>query len=74
MAIAQTIQAGKSQDEIAKTVDAYAALDTEMTAIEMRAFAKIAQVLRDDQKARMPGVYRMMRGIFNTKDWNDPTL
>jgi len=74
LAIAQTIQAGKSQDEIDKTVAAYAALDTQMTAIELRSFAKIAQVLRDDQKTRMPAVYRIMRGLFNTKDWNDPTL
>ena len=73
LAIAQAVQAGASQDEIAKTVNAYAALDTEMTAIELRSFTKIAQVLREDQKPRMPGMYRMLRGLFNTKDWNDPT-
>jgi hypothetical protein len=71
LAIAQAIQAGGSKDEIAKTVDAYAALDTEMTSIELRSFARIAQVLREDQKPRMPGLYRMMRGLFNTRDWND---
>lgn len=71
LAIAQAIQAGGSQDEIAKAVDAYAALDTEMTAIELRSFARIAQVLHEDQKFRMPGLYRMMRGLFNTRDWND---
>jgi hypothetical protein len=71
LAIAQAIQAGGSQDEIGKTVDAYAALDTEMTSIELRSFARIAQVLREDQKPKMPGMYFMMRGIFNTRDWND---
>jgi hypothetical protein len=73
LAIAQAIQAGQSQDPIAKTVDAYAALDAQMAAIELRAFTKVAQILRDDQKPRMPGLYRMMRGLFNTKDWNDPS-
>jgi hypothetical protein len=73
LAIAQAIQAGRTQDEIAKTVDAYAALDTGMTAIELRTFSKIAQILREDQKVRMPGFYRMLRGLFNTKDWNDPS-
>ena len=71
LAIAQAIQAGGSQDEIAKAVDAYAALDTAMTSIELRSFARIAGVVREDQKARMPGLYRMMRGLFNTRDWND---
>jgi len=71
LAIAQAIQGGASQDGIAKTIDAYAALDTEMTAIELRSFAKIVQLLHDDQKPRVPGLYRMMRGLFNTKDWND---
>jgi hypothetical protein len=73
LAIAQAVQAGASPDEIAMAVSAYAALDTEMTAIELRSFTRIAQVLREDQKPRMPGIYRMMRGLFNTKDWNDPT-
>lgn len=73
LAIAQAIQAGRTEEEIAKTVDAYAALDTEMTAIELRSFAKVAQILREEQKARMPGLYRMLRGLFNTKDWNDPS-
>ena len=73
LAIAQAVQAGASQDEIAKMVSAYAALDTEMTAIELRSFTRIAQVLREDQKLRMPGMYRMLRGLFHTKHWNDPT-
>jgi hypothetical protein len=71
LAIAQAIQAGGSREDIAKAVDAYAALDTAMTSIELRSFAKIAGVVREDQKARMPGLYRMMHGLFNTKDWND---
>jgi len=73
LAIAQAIQGGGGQDEIANTVDAYATLDTEMTSIELRCFARIARVLREDQKPRMPGLYRMMRGLFNTRDWNDPS-
>ena len=69
--IAQSVQAGKSQDEIGKALDAYAALDTQMTAIELRSLASISKVLTQEQQARLSGLFWMMRGIFKNKNWND---
>ena len=69
--IAEAVQAGKSQDEIGKTVDAYAALDTQMTGIELRSLAKISQALHQEQQTKMAGLFWMMRGIFKNKNWND---
>lgn len=71
LGIAETVQAGKSQDEIGKTIDAYAALDTQMTAIELRSLAKISQALNEEQQARLGGLFWMMRGLFKNKNWND---
>ncbi|MFY9724374.1 MAG: hypothetical protein WB579_25780 [Bryobacteraceae bacterium] len=69
--IAQSVQAGKSQDEIGETIDAYAVLDTQMTAIELRSLAKISKVLTQEQQARLGGLFWMMRGIFKNRNWND---
>jgi len=71
LGIAEAVQGGKSQDEIGKAIDAYAALDTQMTTIELRSLAKINQVLRPDQQAKLGGLFWMMRGIFKNKYWND---
>ena len=71
LGIAEAVQAGKNQDEIGKTIDAYAALDTQMTGIELRSLAKISQALRQEQQARLGGLFWMMRGIFKNKNWND---
>jgi len=70
-AIAESVQAGKSQDEVGKTIDAYAALDAQMTGIELRSLAKISKALSQDQQARLGGLFWMMRGIFKNKNWND---
>ena len=69
--MAESIQAGKGQDEIGKTVDAYAALDTEMTLIELRSLSKISQALHQEQQAKLGSLFWMMRGIFKSKNWND---
>ncbi|MGA2041629.1 MAG: hypothetical protein ABSH42_20300 [Bryobacteraceae bacterium] len=69
--IAEAVQAGKSQDEVGKTIDAYAALDAQMTTIELRSLAKISQALRQEQQAKLGGLFWMMRGIFKNKNWND---
>ena len=71
LGIAEAVQAGKSQDEIGKTIDAYAALDTQMTTIELRSLTQISQALRQEQQARLGGLFWMMRGIFKNKNWND---
>ena len=71
LGIAEAVQAGKNQDEIGKTIDAYAALDTQMTGIELRSLTQISQALRQEQQARLGGLFWMMRGIFKNKYWND---
>jgi hypothetical protein len=71
LGIADAVQAGKSQDEIGKTIDAYAALDTQMTGIELRSLAKISQDLNKDQQAKLGSLFWMMRGLFKNKNWND---
>src|SRR5271169_6461809 len=53
LGIAEAVHAGKGQDEIGKTIDAYAALDTQMTTIELRSLAKISQALNKDQQAKL---------------------
>lgn len=71
LGIAEAVQGGKSQDEIGKTIDAYAALDTQMTTIELRSLATISEALNKDQQAKLGGLFWMMRGLFKNKNWND---
>ena len=71
LAIAEAIAAGKSQEEIDKAVHAEADLDTQMTSIELHAFAKAVSVLEADQKQRgIPMIFAMVHGAFNGKNWN----
>jgi len=69
-AIGDAIASGKSQDEIAKAVAAEAQLEAQMTDIELRAFAKFALSLDDQQKQRAGNLFQMMRGLFSGKNWN----
>jgi|SRR5271157_1363818 len=74
IAIADAIQAKKSDDEITQGVDAYAALATQMSALEINAFAKIYSGLDEAQKANKNGVgavFVMMKNLFATKNWNE---
>jgi Spy/CpxP family protein refolding chaperone len=68
--IAQAVAAGKSQDEINAAINEYAAAQTQMTLIELRAFTKIFQSLEKDQQAKAPGMLPMMSGIFKGKNWD----
>jgi Spy/CpxP family protein refolding chaperone len=71
LAIAEAIAAGKSQEEIDKAVHSEADLDTQMTSIELHAFAKAVSVLEADQKQRgIPMIFGMVHGAFNGKNWN----
>jgi Spy/CpxP family protein refolding chaperone len=71
LAIAEAIAAGKSQEEIDKAVHSEADLDTQMTSIELHAFAKAVSVLEADQKQRgIPIIFAMVHGAFNGKNWN----
>ena len=69
--IAEAVQAGMSQDEIGKTIDACASLDTQMTVIELRSLVKVSHALNQEQQAKMGGLFWMMRGLFKTRNWND---
>ncbi len=74
IAIADAIQAKKSDDEITQGVDAYAVLATQMSALEINAFAKIYSGLDETQKANKNGVgtvFVMMKNLFATKNWNE---
>jgi len=68
--IADTIQGGKNSDEINRAVNNCAALQTQMTAIEMKAFAKIFKLLDADQQKNARVAFQLMPGIFMGKDWN----
>ena len=71
LAIAETIAAGKSQEEIDKAVHSQAELETQMTSIELHVFAKVVVLLEADQKQRgIRLVFDMVRGAFNGKNWN----
>jgi hypothetical protein len=66
-AIADAVAEGKSQDDLVK---AEGVLEAQVTEIELRAFAKIADTLEEDQKPRAGMLFQMMRGIFSKKNWN----
>lgn len=70
VAIGEAVAAGKPQDEVTKAVNAEAALETQMTAIELRAFAKFVDGLDPDQQQRAGMLFQMMRGMFSNKNWN----
>jgi uncharacterized membrane protein len=69
-AVADAVAAGKSGEELAKVVNAEGALEAQMASIELKAFAKVAQGLDEDQQKKAPGLYMMMRGMFSAKNWN----
>jgi hypothetical protein len=68
--IAAAIQGGK-QEEIDGAVKNYAQLDSQMTGIEMKAFAGIYKALDEEQKQKSRAVFTMMSGIFTRKNWLD---
>lgn len=70
LAIGDAVQGGKSQDEINPLVASEATLESQMTGIELNAFAKIFKVLDKDQQANTRTVFQMTKGMFNGKNWN----
>jgi hypothetical protein len=70
-AIGEAVSAGKSQDEIDKLVKSNADIQSQMTGIEMKAFARIFKELDKDQQTRAQVLFQMMSGIFKNKNWND---
>lgn len=69
--IAAAIQSGKA-DELDNAIKAESGLDTQMTAIEMKAFAGIYKGLDAEQKQRSRALFMMMPGMFTRKNWVDP--
>ena len=71
LAIAESIAAGKSQEEIDKAVRSEAELETQMTSLELHTFAKVVSFLEVDQKRQgIPTVFAMVKGAFLGKNWN----
>ena len=72
LAIAEAVAAGKPKEEIEKAVMSEAELETQMTSLELHAFAGALKLLEDDQK-KAGGtmmLYTMVRGAFLGKNWN----
>jgi hypothetical protein len=72
LGIAEAVAAGKPKEEIEKAVMGEAELETQMTALELHAFAKALSFLEDDQK-KAGGtmmIFSMVRGAFLGKNWN----
>jgi len=69
-AIAEAVAGARSQDEVNQLVNASAALEAQIAAIELKAFAAIYKGLDSGQQAKTPPVFMMMKGIFNGKNWN----
>ena len=72
LAIGDAVQGGKSGDDLKPLIASEAALQAQMTGIEMGAFAKIYKLLDKDQTPQTRGVFPMMKGLFNGKNWNSP--
>ena len=70
LAIGEAIQSGKSQDDIKPLVNGEAVLESQMVGIELNAFAKIYKGLESEQRSQTRGLFQMMKGIFDGKNWN----
>jgi Spy/CpxP family protein refolding chaperone len=68
--IAAAIQAGKPED-VDAAVKSYAEVESQMTAIEMKAFAGVYKALDAEQKQKSRAIFLQMPGIFSHKNWND---
>ncbi|HWC97111.1 MAG TPA: hypothetical protein VG456_10185 [Candidatus Sulfopaludibacter sp.] len=70
-AIAEAVLSG-NQDGISGAVNNYAAAETQMVSIELRAFAKIYPNLDKEQQQGGRDFYsRILPGIFQGKNWNE---
>jgi hypothetical protein len=69
--VAAAIQAGKGQDAVDQAIKAYADVQTQMTAVEMKAFAGIYKDLDSGQQQQANRLFAMMNGVFKGKSWMD---
>ena len=70
LAVGEAIQSGKSQDDIKPLLNSQAALESQMASIELNAFAKVYKSLEQEQRSQTRGLFQMMRGMFDGKNWN----
>ncbi len=71
--IAADIEAGKSQDEIDKSVKSYAGMEAQVSTLEAKAFGKIFSSLEADQKSNqqaLVGSLTFLHEIYKRKNWN----
>jgi Spy/CpxP family protein refolding chaperone len=68
--IAAAVQSGKA-DELDGAVKSYSTVESQMAAVEMKAFAGIYKALDAEQKQKAAMVLGMMNGIFTRKNWVD---
>jgi hypothetical protein len=69
--IGESVESGVSAPELDQAIIVHADLDAQMTQIEMQCFAKVFTALDVDQRNKVGPVFRMMRGIFMGKNWNE---
>ena len=69
-AIAIAILSQKSQPELDQLLANHGSLMAQMTAIEMRAMAKLSGTLSADQQKRIGPLVAFMSGIFSNRNWN----
>ena len=65
--IAGAIISGKSDDEIRKMMEQYAALAAQITAIESQAFTKVYALLKPNQQAKASAAFELMAGMFSQR-------
>ena len=66
--IGEAVKTGSGQEEAVKS---YADLESQIAAIELKAFANIYKLLDADQKQRTQRVYQMMNGVFQGRNWTE---
>jgi hypothetical protein len=74
IAVADAIQNKKSAEEITQAVNASAAVTSQLSQLELKAFAKIVASLDEAQKANQLGLrstFALVNGIFRNKNWNE---
>ena len=67
LALGEAIQSSKGDEEVKKLTASVAALESQMAEIEAKAIAKAFKSLEREQAS---GLFPMIRGIFNNKNWN----
>jgi Spy/CpxP family protein refolding chaperone len=73
LAVGEAIAAGKSQAEIDAAVTGEGVLESQMTSIELHAFATVVAGLDKEQQQRGSVLFQMIHGMFNGKNWMDVT-